>query len=180
MSRALSATQKSVATASRMTSRRYASAVATPSTTSTLPNSEAYLDIAKVPIASVEVAFNSWTKTQQKAMIERIAELQKQDWKTLSLEEKRAAFYVSFGPHSARTPYSLPGDSTKVVFGVASALGLSAALFAFIRSFSQETPRTMNPEWQEATNEYLREQKANPISGISSEGYQGKGFVTTK
>jgi cytochrome c oxidase subunit 4 len=35
----------------------------------------------------------------------------------------------------------------------------------------------MTTEWQEATNEYMKGQKANPITGISSEGYKGKGFV---
>ncbi|KAJ2849453.1 cytochrome c oxidase [Coemansia brasiliensis] len=38
-------------------------------------------------------------------------------------------------------------------------------------------PRTMTKEWQEASNEYARERNINPISGVSSEGYKGKGFV---
>jgi cytochrome c oxidase subunit 4 len=43
-----------------------------------------------------------------------------------------------------------------------------------------EKPKTLTPEWEEATNEYLKEQKSNPISGIGSEGYQGKGYVVSK
>ena len=42
----------------------------------------------------------------------------------------------------------------------------------------EEKPLTTTKEWEEATNEYLREQKSNPITGISSEGYKGKGYVT--
>ncbi|KAJ2727604.1 cytochrome c oxidase [Coemansia sp. D1744] len=38
-------------------------------------------------------------------------------------------------------------------------------------------PRTMTREWQEATNKLAIERNLNPISGISSEGYKGKGFV---
>ena len=36
---------------------------------------------------------------------------------------------------------------------------------------------TTTNEWKEATNEYLKEQNSNPITGISSEGYKGKGYV---
>lgn len=43
-----------------------------------------------------------------------------------------------------------------------------------------EKPKTISPEWEEATNEYMKEQKMNPISGIASEGYQGKGYVVSK
>jgi hypothetical protein len=40
-----------------------------------------------------------------------------------------------------------------------------------------ETPVTTSKEWQEATNEYARINKINPISGVASEGYKGSGFV---
>lgn len=40
-----------------------------------------------------------------------------------------------------------------------------------------EQPKTLNKEWQEATNEKLRRQKADPITGVSSEGYKGQGHV---
>ena len=56
-------------------------------------------------------------------------------------------------------------------------VGVSAAVFLFIRSFARPPPRTMNREWQEKTNEYLKEQKVEPITGYSSEGYKGKGAI---
>ena len=37
--------------------------------------------------------------------------------------------------------------------------------------------RTLTKEWQEATNKKMREQKANPLKGLTSEGYKGKGWV---
>lgn len=46
------------------------------------------------------------------------------------------------------------------------------------RQLGGEVPSTMTKEWQEASNEYARANKINPISGISSENYQGTGFVS--
>lgn len=37
--------------------------------------------------------------------------------------------------------------------------------------------KTMTKEWQEASNEIALEQKQNPITGIASENYKGKGHV---
>jgi cytochrome c oxidase subunit 4 len=47
-------------------------------------------------------------------------------------------------------------------------------------SIGQETPRTISKEWEEATNEYLKSQNSNPVSGVSSEGYKGTGYVVSK
>ena len=49
--------------------------------------------------------------------------------------------------------------------------------FCFSMTPPGEKPHTMTPEWQEQTNEYLKSQKSNPITGISSEGYKGKGYL---
>jgi len=34
----------------------------------------------------------------------------------------------------------------------------------------------MTKEWKQAEDVYVRKQNANPINGISSEGYKGKGM----
>lgn len=44
----------------------------------------------------------------------------------------------------------------------------------------QEKPMTTTREWEEATNELFKRDKINPITGIASEGYKGKGYVTHK
>jgi hypothetical protein len=49
----------------------------------------------------------------------------------------------------------------------------------FFISVGQEVPITRTKEWEEATNEYLKSQNSNPISGVSSEGYNGSGYVTS-
>ncbi|KAK6598492.1 Cytochrome c oxidase polypeptide 5, mitochondrial [Botrytis cinerea] len=70
-----------------------------------------------------------------------------------------------------------PGEGWKVFGYTMGGVGVSLALFLTIRSFAKGTPSTMNKEWEEATNEYLRAQNSEPISGLSSEGYSGPGQV---
>jgi cytochrome c oxidase subunit 4 len=41
-------------------------------------------------------------------------------------------------------------------------------------------PKTLNREWEEASNEFLKAQNVEPITGVSSEGYTGKGQVQSK
>jgi len=77
----------------------------------------------------------------------------------------------------------------------------SFAIFAAIRFFANPPPHTMTKEWQEASNEILKvrcpaplhpymvarlcnplimsgqAQNSDPITGIASEGYTGKGVV---
>lgn len=79
------------------------------------------------------------------------------------------AYWIAFGPHGPRAKPE-PGLGMKVFRGVVFYIALSGALFAVIRSFGKSTPRTMNKEWQEASNEYLKEQKVEPITGFSAEG----------
>lgn len=59
-------------------------------------------------------------------------------------------------------------------------LGASFLLFALTRYLARPPPKTFTKEWQEASNEYLKEQKVEPITGISSEGYKGPGMVQSK
>lgn len=49
--------------------------------------------------------------------------------------------------------------------------------FYAIRLGGRPSPKTMSKEWQEASNEYLKEQNVEPITGVSSEGYKGTGMV---
>ena len=75
-------------------------------------------------------------------------------------------------------------------------VGVSFVIFLLIRTQARPAPGTMNKEYQEMTNEYLKvpqalqpqlmhlltcllaqAQNTEPISGVSSEGYKGKGQV---
>ncbi|RMY85388.1 hypothetical protein D0864_07318 [Hortaea werneckii] len=88
------------------------------------------------------------------------------------------AYWVAFGPHGPRA-LPPPGENWKVfrltMYGVLASL----AIFLATRSFARGPPRTMTKEYQEATNEYMKEHNIEPITGVSSEGYVGKGQVQT-
>lgn len=45
----------------------------------------------------------------------------------------------------------------------------------FAESTGKETPKSLSREHQEAANEMLKEQRSDPLTGISSAGYKGKG-----
>ncbi|KAG6889847.1 hypothetical protein C0992_003826 [Termitomyces sp. T32_za158] len=59
-------------------------------------------------------------------------------------------------------------------------VAVAGGLFATARYFAPPPPKTISKEWEEATNARALEMKLNPITGISSEDYKGKGFVTHK
>jgi len=100
----------------------------------------------------------------------------KVDWHEMTLHEKKAAYWIAFGPHGPRAEPE-PGSGWKVFRYTMYCTAAGIALFFLTRMFAHEAPKTMSKEWQEATNEYLREEKSEPITGISSEGYSGKGYI---
>ncbi|KAI4144876.1 MAG: hypothetical protein LQ341_002533 [Variospora aurantia] len=59
-------------------------------------------------------------------------------------------------------------------------VGIAGVIFAITRQFARPAPKTMNAQYQAMTNEYLKSQKTEAITGISSEGYQGKGMIQSK
>ncbi|KAF8584122.1 COX4, subunit IV of cytochrome c oxidase [Ramaria rubella] len=133
---------------------------------------------AVIPLSNVEAQWETFNKDEKIIVHRQLETLQKKDWKELSLDEKKAAYYVAFGPHGPRTPKNPPGTGIKVVLGTVGLLGASGLLFSLARSQAAPPPKSMTKEWQEASNERAIAQKANPITGISSENYGGKGFVT--
>ncbi|KAJ6112940.1 cytochrome c oxidase subunit IV-domain-containing protein [Penicillium capsulatum] len=100
----------------------------------------------------------------------------KVDWHQMTLQEKKAAYWIAFGPHGPRAQ-APKGEGWKIFFKVAQLTAVSVALFYFVHAFAGKQPKTMSKEWQEASNEYAKAEKMNPIHGISKEGYEGPGFV---
>ncbi|KAF8055849.1 COX4, subunit IV of cytochrome c oxidase [Lyophyllum atratum] len=131
---------------------------------------------APIPLSNVEAQWAKLSSEEKLSVHEQLEELQKKDWKALSLDEKKAAYYVAFGPHGPRAPASQPGDGVKIFFWTMALVAAAGGLFLGARS---PPPKTMTKEWEEATNARALEMKLNPITGISSEGYSGKGFVQT-
>ncbi|KAK4330917.1 Cytochrome c oxidase subunit IV [Rhodotorula toruloides] len=124
----------------------------------------------------IEVSWKNLSPAEQEQTFKHLEELQKKDWKELSLDEKKAAYYVAFGPHGPRAPLEV--NTGKTIGGVIAALGAASVLFYLMRKNAQETPKTLSKEWQEESNARLREQQADPFTGLSSKNYQGKGQVT--
>jgi len=100
-------------------------------------------------------------------------------WQELTIQEKKAAYWIAFGPHGPRAG-SPPGENMKVFTGVMLGLGATTVLWIIIRMSAKGDPATMTKEYQEATNEYLKSQNSEPITGISSENYKGPGYVQSK
>ena len=75
------------------------------------------------------------------------------DANTSSFE--RPAYWIAFGPHGPRavTP---PGENWRVFKYTMLGVGIAVVIFAILRQFAKEKPKTMTREWQQMTNEYLR------------------------
>ncbi|TFK46690.1 cytochrome c oxidase subunit IV [Heliocybe sulcata] len=133
-----------------------------------------------IPLSNVEAQWEKMSGDEQLAVHQQLEAIQKKDWKELSIDEKKAAYYVAFGPHGPRAPISPPGSGVKILFGTAAIVVTSSLLYWGLRQMTVSPPKTMTREWQEKSNERAKELKLDPISGISSEGYSGKGFVQSK
>ncbi|KAI5900661.1 COX4-domain-containing protein [Schizophyllum commune H4-8] len=131
-----------------------------------------------IPLSNIEAQWEKMPEEDKVAVHAQLAELQKRDWKTLSVDEQKAAYYVAFGPHGPRKPVFAPGDTLKIFLASSAAVGAGVLIFLGVRSMAPEAPKTMTKEWQEAETERAKELKINPITGIASEGYTGKGFVS--
>ncbi|KIY46942.1 cytochrome c oxidase subunit IV [Fistulina hepatica ATCC 64428] len=136
---------------------------------------------APVSLSNIEAQWEKLSPEEQVSVHQQLETVQKKNWNELTVDEKKAAYYIAFGPHGPRKPISKPGDGMKMFLATLGALGVAGALSYVIRCFpAPEAPKTMTKEWQEAMNERALEQKMNPIKGIASEHYSGKGFVQSK
>ncbi|KAG0218478.1 Cytochrome c oxidase subunit 5A [Mortierella sp. NVP41] len=147
----------------RLTQRRCASTSAT----------------SAVPLQNIETRWATLSAQEQTSVAKHLEQIQAGEWTKMSAEQKKAAYWVAFGPHGARTPLTGPNHGLKVFVGTTAVVAAAGGLFLWIRAKGSEKPATTTKEWQEASNEYARANKINPISGISSEGYKGTGFVSS-
>ncbi|KAK1772700.1 putative cytochrome c oxidase [Phialemonium atrogriseum] len=132
--------------------------------------------ISKPTLANIEKRWEGMPLQEQADLWMSLRDRMKENWAELTLHEKRAAYWIAFGPHGPRA-LPPPGEGKKVALYTAVGVGVSLAFFVAIRMFAGPAPHTMTKEWQEASNEYLKSQKADPFTGVASEGYTGKGMV---
>ncbi|CAG8653664.1 5015_t:CDS:2, partial [Funneliformis caledonium] len=89
-------------------------------------------------------------------------------------------YYLAFGNHGPREEFGRTGTTSKIIAGISVVMLVSSGLFYLTKVAVTDKPRTLNKEWEEATNERMIKQRSDPISGISSEGYKGKGYVVSE
>jgi len=132
--------------------------------------------ISNPTLANIETRWEAMPPQEQADLWMALRDRMKVDWHDLTPHEKKAAYWIAFGPHGPRAEAS-PGENAYILRMIGYCLLASGGLFWLVRHFANPPPKTMSKEWQEATNEYLKEQKVEPITGISSAGYKGPGMV---
>jgi len=142
----------------RVANRHFSRSLSAAATTTSRAND------AVIPLSNVEAHWEKLTADEQLTIHQQLEELQKRDWKTLSLDEKKAgpyissssgigiidspliyaAYYVAFGPHGPRADLYPPGTVPKlilyVVAGVMAGGALTLASRLFGRSRKHSTP----------------------------------------
>ncbi|KAL9133359.1 MAG: hypothetical protein Q9175_005457 [Cornicularia normoerica] len=135
--------------------------------------------ISNPTLSQIEKRWEGMPPREQADLWMALRDRMKNDWHELTLQERKAAYWIAFGPHGPRA-LPPPGENWYVFKLTMLGVGISFIIFCAIRSLARPAPKTMNSQYQEMTNEYLKRQKTEPITGISSEGYVGKGMVQSK
>ncbi|ODH46441.1 hypothetical protein GX48_07460 [Paracoccidioides brasiliensis] len=132
--------------------------------------------IANPTLAGIEKRWESMPPQEQAELWMQLRDRMKVDWHEMTMQEKKAAYYIAFGPHGPRaeTP---KGEGVKVFVQVMKYVAISFVVFYTIRMFANPPPKTLTKEWQEATIEYAKREKLDPITGYSSEKYAAKEHI---
>ncbi|KAJ1931231.1 cytochrome c oxidase, partial [Linderina pennispora] len=90
---------------------------------------------ASAPVlAQAEQTFATLPKTEQVQVIKRLNEVMKGDWTKVSVEDKKAIYYATYGPHNYRRPHVKKGDNMKVAIGVIATIAVSFTISSLVRS----------------------------------------------
>lgn len=118
-------------------------------------------------VGQLEKRWESLPKEDQTTLIDELKGRMELPWQQLTAEEKKAAYYISFGEWGPRKPLYGPGDRSKVFWGTVAGLAAGVGLFLGIRAMAPAPPASLDRSWQEASDEYLKSKNANPFSGYS-------------
>jgi len=132
--------------------------------------------ISNPTLVDIEKRWEGLPPQEQADLWMALRDRMKVNWSELTLQEKKAAYWIAFGAHGPRS-VPPPGEGWKVAGYTIAGLGISLLIFLAIRAGGKGLPKTMTKEYEEMSNEFLKNQKSEPLSGISSEGYTGKGQV---
>ncbi|KAM0420717.1 hypothetical protein ACHAPT_011499 [Fusarium lateritium] len=132
--------------------------------------------ISNPTLANIEKRWEGMPLQEQADLWMALRDRMQVNWKELTLQEQKAAYWIAFGPHGPRA-VDPPGTNARVAWGVVVGLAVSVGLFGLVRLVAKPVPYTMSQEYQEESNEFLKNQKSDPFTGITSVGYAGKGMV---
>ncbi|ODV83067.1 hypothetical protein CANARDRAFT_30293 [[Candida] arabinofermentans NRRL YB-2248] len=122
--------------------------------------------LSPATVAGLPTRWEKLPESDKSEVIEALAQRQKLPWTDLTAEEKKAAFYVSFGEWGPRKPIHTSEDVRYIFWGTFLGVAITAAGFLYFRS-KRNIPKTMNREWQQQSDEYLKSKNANPFTGYS-------------
>ncbi|XXG97515.1 hypothetical protein Hte_003820 [Hypoxylon texense] len=146
-------------------------------TTTMVPRAAASTHAISNPtLANIEKRWEGMPQTEQAELWMSLRDRMKENWAELTLQEKKAAYWIAFGAHGPRA-VPPPDEGRRVALYTALGVFASFVVFATMRSFAGPAPSTMTREYQEASNEFLKGQRAEPLTGVGAEGYSGKGMV---
>jgi len=143
----------------RITSRRLATSACVRST-STLPYADR-LDYPAPPCRFVQ-------DTDLSSDMQALKTKEQGDWKSLSLDEKKALYRLSFDKSYSemRAP---TGEWKYLIGGVCGLLAVSIFFYGLQKKFvAPPLPQTMSAEWQQEQMKYNIAIRNNPITGIGS------------
>ncbi|KAK9457161.1 cytochrome c oxidase subunit IV-domain-containing protein [Dipodascopsis uninucleata] len=120
--------------------------------------------IATPLISKLPERWDSMPVEEQVEITGKIWERQKAPWTDLTLDEKRASFFISYGPWGPRKPMHKPGDGYRIVGGIILGLAATTILFAIARSFAAPDPKTLNKEWQAASDKLYHDGYTEPFN----------------
>ncbi|KAH7411649.1 cytochrome c oxidase subunit IV-domain-containing protein [Phaeosphaeria sp. MPI-PUGE-AT-0046c] len=130
--------------------------------------------ISNPTLANIEKRWEDMPPQEQADLWMSLRDRMKVDWKEMTMQEKKAAYYIAFGPHGPRRP-APPDEGRNVFLLSAGVIAAAFAIFTFSRMFASPIrPRTMTKEWQEASEEYLKSQGSEPITGYKGMLVQSK------
>ncbi|KAG8673463.1 hypothetical protein FPOAC1_006775 [Fusarium poae] len=155
--------------------------------------------ISNPTLANIEKRWEGMPLQEQAELWMALRDRMQSNWTELTLQEKKAAeilrsqppqpnvsafsdgisacaYWIAFGPHGPRAE-DPPGTNARIAWGIFIGIAASVGLFGLVRLVAKPAPYTMTQEYQEETNEFLKNQKSDPFTGITSPGYAGKGMV---
>ncbi|RKO92147.1 cytochrome c oxidase subunit IV-domain-containing protein [Blyttiomyces helicus] len=126
------------------------------------------VSLSSAALNNIESRWYKLPECEKGAIADVLAEAQKGDWKKLTLEQKRAAYWIAYGQYGARAGID-PTLKYKVAGWVSFYTGVGlVAWYWWINNMKPEL-RTTTPEWIEATKEKDIEQQRNPFTGPFAE-----------